>query len=145
MCAWTETQERNHNFGRFRSASFLLTVLSLRVVGQITGFRCARARRTLFGEANSKRPETKAEKANTECRKEGERRNKTERKRERNREKRSVEVYPERLCKTWRHSPTIFCALFDRASRVGKLLCGTDTITNKQTNQQSKKYNNSKL
>lgn len=111
---------RNHNFGRFRSAPFLPTVLSLRVVGQITGFRCARARGTLFGGANSKRRrQRKPVRKDTECRKEGERRNKTER--ERSREKRSVGSIPrERLCNTWRHSPVAFCAPLDRASQLGK-------------------------
>lgn len=80
------TRARNHNFGRFRSAPFLPTVLSLRVVGQITGFRCTRARGTLFGGANSeRRRQRKRVRKDTECRKEDERRNKAERERERER------------------------------------------------------------
>lgn len=111
---------RNHNFGRFRSALSLPTVLSLRVVEQITGSRCARARGTLFGGANSERGrQRKRVRKDTECRKEVERRNKTEREREELRKKIGRE-YPERLRKTWRHSPAAFCATLDRASQLGK-------------------------
>jgi len=35
-------------------------------------------------------------------------------------EKKIGREYPERLCKTWRHSLVAFCAPLDRASQLGK-------------------------
>lgn len=83
---------RNHNFGRFRSAPFLPTVLSLRVVGQITGFRCARPRRTLFaGAKNGERGRQRERvRKDTEYGKKDEGRNKLKREREREAEKKGI-------------------------------------------------------
>lgn len=125
---------------RFRSASFLPTVLSLRVVGQITGFRCARARGTLFGGANNERGrQRKRVREDTEYRKEGERRNKTEKERVRERswEKRSIGNIPRDYV---RRGGSRFlrvprsCIAIREIAHAG----GTDAIINKQTNRGSR-------